>query len=154
MLDKINEIKKLIDSDSNIAEEIIKYCEKIIVKSKILNMKLYVLEKIDNTYDINTIKIYLDKITELNYKVYNNNKDCYHDIQIHISFKINEVLIDFKCKKEEGLDNNFIININEQTIINDNIWHDYCMIKKDNDNYKFNLNHYYNLDFLSNICAE
>lgn len=54
-INQINEIKELIGTDSNIAEEIIKYCQKIKNKSKSLNMKSYVLEKIDKTYDINII---------------------------------------------------------------------------------------------------
>ena len=40
MSDKINKIKELIGSDSNIAEEIIKYCQKIKNKSKILGTVL------------------------------------------------------------------------------------------------------------------
>ena len=56
MSDKINKIKELIGSDSNIAEEIIKYCQKIKNKSKIINMKSYVLKNIDNTSDINIIE--------------------------------------------------------------------------------------------------
>jgi hypothetical protein len=110
-INQINEIKKLIGSDSNIAKEIIKYCQKIKNKSKILNMKSYVLEKVDKTYDINTIDQYLDKITELKHKVRDNTKDCYHDIKIHRSLKINEVLVDCKCEMNEDNENNFIMKI-------------------------------------------
>ena len=153
-INQINEIKKLIGSDSNVAEEIIKYCQKIKNKSKILNMKSYFLEKIDKTYDINAIDQYLDKITELKHKVYDNTKDCYHDIKIHTSLKINEVLVDFKCEKNEEHEDKFIINIDGETIINNEVWgKDYCMIKKDNNKSKFNLKHYHKLDKLSQICA-
>jgi len=154
-INEINQIKKLIGSDSNIEEEIIKYCQKIKNKSKILIMKSYVLEKIDKTYDINTIDQYLDKITELKHKVRDNTKDCYHDIKIHTSLKINEVLIDFKCEMDEDHENNFIINIDGKTIINDEEWgNDYCMIKKDKDISNFNLKHYNKLDKLSQTCAQ
>lgn len=153
-INQINEIKKLIGSDSTIAEEIIKYCQKIKNKSKILNIKSYVLEKIDKTYDINTIEQYLDKITELKHKVRDNTKDCYHDIKIHTSLKINEVLVDFKCEMDEDHEDNFIINIDGKTIIVDEMWgNDYCMIKKDKDISNFNLKHYNKLDKLSQTCA-
>ena len=154
-INQINEIKKLIGTDSNIAEEIIKYCQKIKNQSKILIMKSYVLEKIDKTYDINTIEQYLDKITELKHKVRDNTKDCYHDIKIHTSLKINEVLVDFKCEMDEDHEDNFIIKIDGKTIIVDEAWGmDYCMIKKDQDISKFNLKHYHKLDVLSQTCAQ
>jgi len=154
-INQINEIKKLIGSDSNIAEEIIKYCKKIKNKSKILNIKSYVLEKIDKTYDINTIDQYLDKITELKHKVRDNTKDCYHDIKIHTILKINEVLVDFKCEMDEDHEDNFIINIDGKTIIVDEMWgNDYCMIKQDKDISNFNLKHYNKLDKLSQTCAQ
>jgi antitoxin component YwqK of YwqJK toxin-antitoxin module len=108
---QIDKIKELIGSDSNIAEEIIKYCQKIKNKSKSLIMKSYVLEKIDKTYDINIIEQYLDKIAELKHKVRDNTKDCYHDIKIHTSLKINEVLVDFKCEMNDDHEDNFIIKI-------------------------------------------
>jgi hypothetical protein len=152
---QINKIKELIGSDSNIAEEIIKYCQKIKNKSKSLIMKSYVLEKIDKTYDINIIDQYLDKITELKHKVRDNTKDCYHDIKIHTSLKINEVLVDFKCEMNEDHEDNFIIEIDGKTIIVDEAWgNDYCMIKQDIDISKFNLKHYHKLDELSQTCAQ
>ena len=153
-INQINEIKKLIGSDSNIAEEIIKYCQKIKNKSKNLIMKSYVLEKINKTSDINIIEQYLDKITELKHKVRDNTKDCYHDIKIHTSLKINEVLVDFKCEMNEDHEDNFIIKIDGETIIVDEAWgNDYCMIKQDIDISKFNLKHYHKLDKLSQTCA-
>ena len=155
MSDKINQIKALIGSDSNIAEEIIKYCQKLKNKSKILNMKSYILGKINKTYNINIIEQYLDKITEIKHKVRDNTKDCYHDIKIHTSFKINEILVDFKCEMDEDHEDNFIINIDGKTIIVDEIWgNDYCMIKKDNDIRNFNLQYYHKLDKLSLTCAQ
>ena len=152
---QINKIKELIGSDSNIAEEIIKYCQKIKNKSKSLIMKSYVLEKIDKTSDINIIEQYLDKITELKHKVRDNTKDCYHDIKIHTSLKINEVLVDFKCEMDEDHEDNFIIKIDGKTIIVDEAWGmDYCMIKQDNNINNFNLKYYHKLDVLSQTCAQ
>lgn len=154
MSDNINQIKTLIGTNPKIAEEIAKYCEKIKTNNKILNMKPYVLEKIDKTYDINIIEQYLDKIIELKHKVRDNTKDCHHEIKIHSSFKINDVLVDLKCEINEDTDTYFIINIDEETIINDEVWGmDYCMIKKDIYINNFNLKHYYKLDDMSQKCA-
>jgi len=154
-INQINKIKELIGSDSNIVKEIGKYCEHIKNKSKIQNMKLYVLKKIDKTYDMNIIDKYLDNITDLKHKVRDNTKDCYHDIKIHTSFKINEILVDFKCQMDEDHENNFIINIDRKTIIDDEAWGmDYCMLKKDNDIINFNLKLYHKLDNMSQTCAQ
>jgi len=154
-INQINKIKELIGSDSNIVKEIGKYCEHIKNKSKIQNMKSYVLKKIDKTYDTHIIDKYLDNITNLKHKVRDNTKDCYHDIKIHTSFKINEILIDFKCQMDEDHENNFIINIDGKTIIDDEEWGmDYPILKKDNDITNFNLQHYHKLDVLTHTCAQ
>lgn len=151
---QINKIKELIGSDSNIAEEIIKYCQKI-KKNKSQHMKSYVLKNIDKTSDINIIEQYLDKITEIKHKVFDNTEDCYHDIKIHTSFKINEILVEFKCEIDEDHEDNFIIKIDEKPIIIDEMWiMDYCMIKKDNNINNFNLQYYCKLDKLSQTCAQ
>ena len=136
----------------------IKYCQKIKNKSKILDIKSYVLEKIDKTYktyNMNIIEQYLDKITDLKHKVKDNTKDCHHKIKINSSFKINGILVDFKCEINEDREEYFIITIDGKTIINDEYFgYDYCIIKQDKNIINFNLKHYHKLDELSQICTK
>ena len=84
-----------------------------------------------------------------------NTKDCHHKKEINSSFKIDGILVDFKCKINEGHEEYFIITIDGKTIINDEYFgYDYCMIKRDKNIINFNLKHYHKLDELSQICTK
>ena len=50
-MDKLEQIKSLIGNDATVADEVIKYCRQIKTNSKVLNMKSYVLEMLDKTYN-------------------------------------------------------------------------------------------------------
>jgi len=154
MSDKINKIKELIGTDSKVAEEISKYCQKIKTKYKIINMKKYVQENLDKTNDTSIIEQYLDKITELHHKVTNNTKDCHHEVKICFKFEINGVLIDFNSELNEDHEKYLIINIDENPIVNDyGFIHEYCMIKNDDKITNFNLKKYYKLTEMSEVCV-
>ena len=147
-------IQNLIGTNVRVAEEIAKYCQQVKTNSKFLNMKSYVLEKIDKTYNLNILKQYLDKITVLKHKVCDNTKDVHHKIKVYSSFEINNVLVDFKCHVNEDTEEYFTIEIDGETIVNDEFFgYEYCMVKKDSDITNFNLKHYHTLDNLSNNCA-
>lgn len=84
-----------------------------------------------------------------------NTKDCHHKKEINSSFKIDGILVDFKCKINEDHEEYFIITIDGKTIINDEYFgYDYCMIKRDKNIINFNLKHYHKLDELSQICTK
>jgi len=153
-MDKLEQIKSLIGNDATVADEVIKYCRQIKTNSKVLNMKTYVLEKLDKTYNMNILEQYLDKITDLKHKVRDNTKDCHHDITVNSSFKINNVLVDLQCRLNEDTENYFTIEIDGGIIVNDEMWgNDYCMVKKDNNITNFNLKYYHKLDNLSQFCV-
>lgn len=154
-MDKLAQIKALIGTDAKVAEEITKYCRQIKANCKILNMKSYVLERLDKKYDMNIIEEYLDKITDLKHKVRDNTKVVIHDITVNSSFKINDVLVELQCRLNEDTENYFTIEIHGGIIVNDEMWgNNYCMVKKDSNITNFNLEHFNKLDILSQTCAQ
>ena len=69
--------------------------------------------------------------TFLKYKYIDNTGDVHHDIKVHSSFKINNVLVDLKCALNEDTENYFTIEINGKTIINDEFFsYECCMVKR------------------------
>lgn len=48
-MDKLAQIKSLIANDAKVADKVIKYCNQVKNNSKVLNMKSYVLKKLDKT---------------------------------------------------------------------------------------------------------
>jgi len=162
-MDKLAQIKTqigtLIGTDNKIADEIIEYCQQVKTNNKILNMKSYVLTKLeDKTYNINKniniLEKYLTTLTKLKHKIRNLTEDCHHRVIINSSFKMNDILIELECEINEDTDSIFIIKFDGKTIIYDENWgFDYSMIKKDSEITNFNLKNYYKLDQISHSCA-
>ena len=164
MDEQISNIESLIGTDDEVAEEIIKYCQQVKTKSKILNMKSYVLENLDKIYDLPIIEQYLDKITELKHKVLDNvlefGGELTRAIIVDLSFKINKVFVKLECENVEYSDDfksKIRIRINGKTIMSvytDEVWENcYYMIKKDSNITNFNLEHYNKLHKLSECCS-
>ena len=163
MSEKISHIVSLIGTDDEVVEEIIKYCQQVKTKSKILNMKSYVLEKLDKTYSMPIIEQYLDKITELKHEVSDNvtefRSHLIKNITVKSCFRIDKVFVKLECENLEygdHFENKIIIKINGKTIMSvytEEVWENcYYMIKKDSNITNFNLEHYNKLHKLSEYC--